>query len=82
MSDVEFYRDHIDGLRSQLLLRDRKIEQLQNAVTACVRERGAFHQIYQRLISLDWKVPLDSPINAELAGIVDDMGRVLREGDL
>lgn len=38
--DVEFYRDHIEGLRSQLVLRDRKIEQLNVAVDRLIQLRA------------------------------------------
>ena len=45
MSEVEFYRDHISGLRSQLLLRDRKIEQLERSATASIKLRVALEQL-------------------------------------
>ena len=40
MSEVEFYRDHIDGLRAQLILRDRKIEQLNVSVDRLIQLRA------------------------------------------
>ena len=45
MSEVEFYRDHIAGLRSQLLLRDSKIEKLEAAVTRGIKLRVALEQV-------------------------------------
>lgn len=38
--DVDFYRDHIDGLRAQLILRDRKIEQLNVSVDRLIKLRA------------------------------------------
>ena len=45
MSEVEFYRDHINGLRSQLILRDSKIEKLEAAVTRGIKLRVALEQV-------------------------------------
>lgn len=70
MSDVEFYRDHIDGLRSQLLLRDRKIEQLEAAVTRGVKLRAQMHLIAERLAL----VPA-----SEITKVLDDMNKLLGE---
>ena len=70
MSEVEFYRDHIAGLRSQLVLRDRKIEKLEAAVTRGIKLRAAVEQIQRRLIAVDWQV------NAELSAIIDDLTKI------
>ena len=70
MSEVEFYRDHINGLRSQLVLRDRKIEQLEKAVTRGLRLRAAVEEIQRRLIAVNW------PVNDELSAIIDDLTKI------
>ena len=70
MSEVEFYRDHIAGLRSQLILRDLKIEKLEAAVTRGIKLRAAVEEIQRRLIAVDWQV------NAELSAIIDDLAKI------
>lgn len=72
MSEVEFYRDHIAGLRSQLILRDSKIEKLEAAVTRGIKLRAAVEEIQRRLIAVDW------PVNAELSAIIDDLTKITK----
>lgn len=82
MSEVEFYRDHIDGLRSQLMLRDRKIEQLEAAVTKAVRLFAAANKIHARLIAIEACVnAIDkSSISRELGWVISDFDAALSWG--
>jgi hypothetical protein len=78
MSEVEFYRDHIAGLRSQLLLRDSKIEKLEAAVTRGIKLRVALEQV-DRDVSwlLSW-LKADDQTRPYLAAIAANVSAVLR----
>ena len=84
MSEVEFYRDHINGLRSQLVLRDRKIEKLEAAVTRGIKLRAEMHRIaeqLERLCCLQFYSPTafaKLPVS-EIVRVLDDMNKALGE---
>ena len=78
MSEVEFYRDHIDGLRQQLLLRDRKIEQLERSATASIRQRVALEQIDRDVTWLLSWLKADDQARPYLTAMADNVSAVLR----
>lgn len=83
MSEVEFYRDHIDGLRSQLILRDRKIEQLEKAVTRGIKLRAQMHRVAERLEGLCclqfYSQAFALVPASEIVKVLDDMNKALEE---
>lgn len=84
MSEVDFYRDHIDGLRSQLLLRDRKIEQLEAAVTRGVKLRAQMHLIAGKIKQVrnyieDYDPPTSVLIRWLDQGVIEHMTKALGE---
>ena len=84
MSEVEFYRDHINGLRQQLILRDSKIEKLEAAVTRGIKLRAEMHRIaeqLERLCCLQFYSPpafAKLPVS-EIVKVLDDMNKALGE---
>lgn len=83
MSEVEFYRDHIAGLRSQLLLRDSKIEKLEAAVTRGIKLRAEMHRIaerLERLCCLQFYNQVFALVPAShIVKVLDDMNKALGE---
>ena len=83
MSEVEFYRDHINGLRSQLLLRDSKIEKLEAAVTRGIKLRAEMHRIAEQLSSLCclqfYNQAFALVPASHIVKVLDDMNKALGE---
>lgn len=78
MSEVEFYRDHIAGLRSQLILRDSKIEKLEAAVTRGIKLRVALEQLDHDVRWLLCWLKADDQARPYLTTMSDTIQDVLR----